>query len=374
VYLRFGEPTRSQYAKVADTSWNVREAWLYDLADGDLLLQFEGEVFDNTPQATRLVAGVLGNYLCDMDESRCAMVRRLSCFPPPTGMFCSAIDADYSPLRREEVAQVQQADQALIETATTRDDNAPRTAHAIRTVAHFSRVWDPKSGTSLAVIPYSFRLGDVKRDNDSSEVTATLLLALRQWSAATGNWTSTDFTRRLRFRGRLRDDSHLTGYTVVPSTPDVTAWSLFAAQGTERGGRAWGDRMAPLAGGPLAMSDLVLGAESQGQTWTTTGGTQVPLGPLGAFDKDQPVSLYWQLRSAIARDPVRITVAIFRVGARDTERPVLEVGFDGRLNAGLTEWQRDIGVAQLDGGTYRLEVTVRDGETLVVRSARLLLR
>ena len=67
-------------------------------------------------------------------------------------------------------------------------------------------------------------------------------------------------------------------------------------------------------------------------------------------------------------------MAIFRVGARDTERPVLEVGFDGRLNAGLTEWQRDIGVAQLDGGTYRLEVTVRDGETSVVRSARLLLR
>ena len=76
----------------------------------------------------------------------------------------------------------------------------------------------------------------------------------------------------------------------------------------------------------------------------------------------------------MARDPIRVTIALFRTGPRDTERPVLEVAFDGRLDAGLNELQRNLGVADLDGGTYRVEVTVRDGTTSAARSARLLLR
>lgn len=375
VYVRFGAPTKTATSRsTAEKNYNQREAWLYQLSDESLVLQFEGEYFDGSPEPARLVAGVLGNYLCDMDATRCALLRKLSCFPPPPGMFCSKTDAEYSPLRIEEVAQLQQADEALIAIATTRDDNAPRPAHAIRTVAQFSRVWDPKSGAPLAVIPYAFRLGDVERDADSSGVTATLNLALRQWSSVTGSWTSTDFQRRLRFTGRLSDNAHLTGYSVVPSAENVTAWSLFAVQGSDRGGRAWGDRMIPLTPGELTMSDLVIGAESQGQTWTTTGGTEVPLGPLGAFDKNQPISLYWQVRSTSARESVRIAIAIFRSGPRDTERPVLELAFDGRLTAGLNEVQRNLGVAELDGGTYRVEVTMRDGAQVAVRSGRLLLR
>jgi hypothetical protein len=149
---------------------------------------------------------------------------------------------------------------------------------------------------------------------------------------------------------------------------------LFASQGTDRSGRAWADRLAPLPTGALAMSDLVVGAESQGLTWATTGGTAVPLGPLGAFDRKEPVAIYWQVRSPAARDAVRISLALYRVGPRDTERPLLEQVFDAQLHAGLNELQRDIGLAELDGGTYRLEVTVRDGEASVVRSARVLLK
>jgi hypothetical protein len=205
-------------------------------------------------------------------------------------------------------------------------------------------------------------------------VTATLELALRQWSSATATWSSTDFQRRLRFAGRLDEDAHLTGYSVVPSSTDVSAWSLFAAQGTDRSGRVWADRLAPLPTGTLAMSDLVVGAESQGLTWTTTGGTAVPLGPLGAFDRKEPVAIYWQVRTPASRDAVRVSIALYRVGPRDTERPLLEQVFDAQLHSGLNELQRDIGLAELEGGTYRLEVTVRDLAASATRSARVLLR
>jgi hypothetical protein len=241
-------------------------------------------------------------------------------------------------------------------------------------VAQFSRVWDPRSGATLAVIPYAVKVGDVERNEDSTGIRATLALTLRQWDAGAASWQSTDVVRRLRLPDRLRNNSHLTGYLVTPTTSGTSAWSLVASQGTDRSGRAWADRLTPLPTGALAMSDLVVGAEAQGLTWTTTGGTTVPLGPLGAFDRQQPVAVYWQVRTPAARDAVRISLALHRVGPRDTERPLLEQVFDAPLHAGLNELQRDIGLAELDGGTYRLEVTVRDGSASATRSVRVLLR
>jgi hypothetical protein len=370
VWMRLGAPSRRIDWSSIDTAKagrdsqyhvNTREVWQYRIDGQHLLLNFEAEHFDGSSGAGRLVAGVLGSYLCDVDTYRCNLTNRAS-------------TPGFSGVPPERIAELRADDEKQIREATTKDDNSVRVEHPVATVAQFSRVWDPRSGATLAVIPYAFKVGDLERSEDSTGISATIALTLRQWDAGAASWQSTDVIRRLRLPDRLRNNSHLTGYLVTPTTAGTSAWSLVATQGADRRGRAWADRLAPLTTGDLAMSDLVLGAESQGQTWTTTGGTQVPLGPLGAFDKDAPISLYWQVRSTTARDPVRIAVAIFRVGARDTERPVLEVGFDGRLNAGLTEWQRDIGVAQLDGGTYRIEVTVRDGEASAVRSARLLLR
>jgi hypothetical protein len=235
-------------------------------------------------------------------------------------------------------------------------------------------VWDPRSGQPLAVIPYAVRLGDVDRRADSSGASATLHFTIRQWSAARAEWQESSFERNLRIGGRPSDDARLTGYSVVRSAPDVSAWSFFAAQAGDRLGRAWEDRLPPLPGGALALSDLVLGATSQGQRWTTTGGTVVPLGPLGAFDKDEPVSLYWQVRSEALHESARITIALHRIGARGDARPALEVTFDGRIERGLSEWQRDLGARQLDDGEYRVEVVVRADEVEVRRQGRLLLR
>jgi hypothetical protein len=224
------------------------------------------------------------------------------------------------------------------------------------------------------VVPYAVRVGDVLRDEDSTGITATMAVTLRQWDPTTAEWQSTDFVRRLRLPDRLRNNSHLTGYLVTPGTAGTGAWSLVVAQGEEYRGRAWADRVAPLGDGPLRLSDLVFGAASQGQTWTTTRGTVVPLGPLGAFDKDEPVALYWQVRSTATHDNARITIALHKVGGRGDARPALAISLEGRVAAGLTEWQRDLGVRQLDDGEYRIEVVVEAGGETVRRSGRLLLR
>lgn len=373
VYLRFGAPSRrSQWQSTEPGNYNIREGWLYQLERQSLVVQFEGEYFDGSSEATRLVAGVLGNYLCELDAERCALVMRLSCHPPPPGIRCS-YDDEYSPVSREAISVLEHDDEAMIAAATTRDDNAPQVATPISAVARLHRVWDPASGAVLAVVPYAFRLGDVARTSDSTGTTATLDLTLRQWDRRTETWLATAFTRRLRFAGRLDDNAHLTGYSVIPSATGVSAWSLYASQDTSRGGRSWGDGMATLSDRVPAMSDLIVGAASQGQVWTTTGGTTVPLGPLGGFDRNQPVSLYWQVRNGGTEQPARVTIALFQGAVAANERPVLDVAFDAPIRPGLNEFQRTLGVADLDAGRYRIEIVIQVGDLALSRSAPLLL-
>jgi len=340
---------------------NTREVWVYHIDEATLLLNFEAEEFDASQSATRLVGGVLGLYMCAVDNSRCVMANRSSAHGLPA-------------ISQSQIATLRQADRENIREATTHDDNSVRVEHHIATVATLSRVWDPASGATLAVLPYALRIGDLAIDPDSS--TATIDLAVRQWNPVTASWQTTEVTRRLRLPASRDKDAFVTGYFVVPSTPGVSAWSLVAGQGADRLGRTFADRVPPLATGPLTISDVVLGAESQGQDWQTTGGRTVPLGPLGAYDRKQPVAVYWQVQSARARGRVRTTIRLLRTDRKGVGKVALEVATEGELAKGLTEVQREVGVAQLDPGAYRLEVELTDlGDHVTVkRSAPLLLR
>src|SRR5690606_4763287 len=99
------------------------------------------------------------------------------------------------PISIERLEAERAEDRSDIVIATTRDDNSVRTAHPIATVAQFARVWDPRSGQPLAVIPYAFRVADVERQADSAGATATIFLTIRQWSAARAEWQESSFER-----------------------------------------------------------------------------------------------------------------------------------------------------------------------------------
>ncbi len=277
-----------------------------------------------------------------------------------------------TPLPPEAIATLRETDREHLMQATTRDDHGVRAARTITTLARLHRVWDPSSGAVLGVVPYAVRTQDVAERRDT---TTTFTLTVRQWDPGTGAWLEAAIPRALRLPHDRPNDGYLTGHAVVVSGAGVSAWSVVAAQDTIAWGRAWADRSAPLGGGALAISDLVLGAESQGQRWHTTGGTEVPLAPLGAFDRSEPMTLYWQVKSTTARDDLRTTVALHRSDGRN-EEPALQIAFTSRVTAGLTEELREVGIGRLDGGRYRVEVVLtdsRDGAT-VRRSGELLVK
>src|SRR5690606_17542244 len=116
---------------------NLREVWRYDLDGGSLLLNFEGEQFDASQEATRLVIGVLGQYLCDVDVHRCNLTMRAT--TPNT------------PLSVEHIIQLEDIDQEHLTEATTKDDNSLRTAQHLQTTASLYRLRDPATGELIAL-------------------------------------------------------------------------------------------------------------------------------------------------------------------------------------------------------------------------------
>lgn len=347
--------------KPGGTHGNTREAWQYELDAGRLLLHFEGEQFDASAEATRLVGGVLGSYLCDVDVERC-------------GLSANAGNPFMEPLNVETVDELAHRDAAHIDYAVSRDDNSVHSDERLRLVSEASRVWQTGNDGELLVVPYASVARDFRRASDGAVDTASFQLTLRQWDGASGEWRSTQVDRRLRLPTQLADDAKVTGHLVVPSSAATRAWSLVISQDPGALGRAWRDDLPPLGQGNLAISDLILGSASQGESWTSPLGNEVPLGPLGAYDRREPVAIFWQLQSDRERD-VTVTVALFRLANTSRETPVLEVSNSGQIAAGLTEWQRNLGVEQLEGGSYRIEVSISGAEDgpVVKRSAKLYL-
>ncbi|HRP07250.1 MAG TPA: hypothetical protein PLL69_02065 [Gemmatimonadales bacterium] len=374
VWMRFGEPARripwsgrdrerlpridppalDQAAEVRRVdrpfSSNTREVWRYDLDGNTLLLHFEAEAFSASAEATRLVVGVLGRYLCDVDTVRCNLTMR-------------ATIPDKEGLPPERVTEIERYDLDHLSEATTKDDNSLRPEHQLRVVASLHRLWNSGIGPTRIVVPYAVRIRDLDRTGDS----VVVALTLRQWGARSGVWREQQEVRRLLVPGASPSDAWITGYLEAPAIPDLSSWSVVAEQNASRRGRAWLDGI-PALDGPdgIELSDLVAGDEAQGQRWMSTQGEQVVLAPLGNFSRNRPVVLTWQVRSRDALENVVTTIALARIDGRGAASPALEVTTTGQIDRGFSQFRRDLGIERLDTGTYRIELTLRlpDGRLL----------
>ena len=117
-----------------------------------------------------------------------------------------------------------------------------------------------------------------------------------------------------------------------------------------------------LPSGTLVLSDLVLGAETQGLIWNLHN-VAIPLAPTSVLDRGTTVSLYYQIKSETARSDLRTTVAVYKVKpgvAIDADTAALEVTFDQAVNSGVNEVAPTLDVSRLDKGSYRLEVRITD--------------
>lgn len=357
VHLRFGAP---EQRIPFSGSFLAREVWMYHIDGEKLLVSFEREDFTGTVQATRLVTGVLGDYFCDVDVRRCLETER-------------ALRGD---LRPENLVTIKRQDREFMATATTKDDNSPRTPKSIRVLAGAHTLWDPSTGAPVTLIPYAIRLSDLQRLPGDS-LLAPIALAARSWDAGAGLWRDSSLTRQLRVPRQSDGNAYVSGVLTLQGAAGLSSWSISVAQGTERSGRYHAERQPPLSTGPLALSDIVLGDPTQNLNWRA-GELAIPLAPLQGVERATPVSLYFQLRSTTARpDGVEVEVNVVRPATGSEARRVeLTVRSRRALTRGLTEIRQELNVSRLEAGEYAIELVVRHAATGASdrRQARLVVR
>ena len=376
VWMRFGQPDDVvNFRAIGAGDYRVFESWKYRIDDETIVLTFEGEEGDGSGEATRLVTGNYGEFYCGFDIYRCTLANRAI----SAGFFNrakrspAAADSPVG-IRQSQVATLREDDYEQIVEATTKDDNSVRAEKHLATTAQYLRLWNPTTGRPIALMPYAVRTEDLETIRADGQPAVVFQVAARSWDPAHENWHDTTVVRRLRVPDRVGGDARLTGLLEVPRTDGVSAWSLVASQDTSRRGRAFGDALPSLGNGAIVVSDLVLGSPRQGLAWQSATGPVV-LAPLGTFARNEPVELYYQVRSASGQPGARTTVALYRIrnGERGAE-PALELTFGTALENGITEVRRSLDVSRLDAGTYFIDVRVAAGGVTAVQGSRLELK
>ena len=380
VWLRFGKPTRIVQAHpvCADTiipddlnnpknnvpASNTREAWLYEIDGKGIVLNFESEKSTGSVEATRLVTGVLGSYLCGIDTIRCGLTN-LSIAQWYATHTNNGTKPATDMVQPEDVEHVRQDDRGFISIATTTDDNSPRGERNVQMMSHLHRLWDPLTGTPLAMVTYAVPTSELSVQSANGRRTTVIDLELRQWDAGTERWRDTSFARHFEIPDTSVKRPNLVGFFTVPSSPGVSAWSLVATQPDQRRGRVYDVSGGGLGAGPVALSDLVLGVEEQGITWSFHN-VAIPLAPVQVLDRKNPISLYYQIKSDAVRGDLRTTVSLFGGKGTSPDSAALQVSFEQAVQRGVNEIAPTIDVSHLNTGHYFLEVRITDAAGVVV--------
>lgn len=372
VWMRFGKPDEmTVYMVPYAGDFRVFEAWKYVVDGETIVLTFESEEGDGSGEATRFVTGRYGEYYCGFDIYRCTLANRAVSAGRFNALAGRRSDAGRVGIAPAQIGTLREADIEQIVEATTKDDNSVRASRHITTNAQYLRLWEPTTGRAIALLPYAVRTQDLETIRAEGQPAVVFQLAARSWDPVREAWHDTTVVRRLRVPERAGGEARLTGVMAVPRSDGVSTWSVIVSQDTTARGRAFGDAMRPLGNGAIVLSDLVLGAARQGQSWQSGTGPVV-LAPLGTFARREPVELYYQVRSAAAQPAARTSVALYRIrnGERGAE-PALELTFGTALERGITEVRRSLDVSRLDEGTYFIDVQVRAAGRSAVQGSRL---
>lgn len=374
VWMRFGAPDqREHFTATGSLNYLKRETWRYDIDGRELLLSFESEQGDGTQDATRLVTAVVGEHFCGVTVRRCVQAQRADA-AGWWNLFRAQTLADRIGLRVNEMIDLRREDQQLIVEATTKDNNAVRLPRHLETSAQFLRLWHPRTGAMLALVPWAIAADDLTDGISKKDRTVDLRLELRWYDPVSGESRDSALVGTIPRPKRSGSEAFVSGVAVMPASPGVTAWSVMAVRDSTASGRVFATAAEPLASGPLQLSDLVLGVVGHGVSWAGPTGPVV-LAPLATVQRKTPVQLYYQLRNTLAATELVTTVSVAKVGQLDAP-PAFNITFRHQVIPGINEVRREVDLKRLTPGRYLLTVVVSDeeGQHKVTRSSDLLVR
>jgi hypothetical protein len=321
------------------------EVWTYNLPDGPLTLSFINQDFSSDVGASRLIPTLFGakgaGDLCAFDFDLCPISHT------ETGGLAhlkGAYDRGVANIRR---------------ALNTDSDWQPfRSAmHPVMQIYGLRRVDDE---SPRLVMPFAIPGDDLSSTTDSASGRTVYTVSFR-FSAenhASGQRSEQDTVRRFVTGAPLRRGQFLTGVAELPIPVGSYGVSLTVGQ---RGGRGAIARVTDFtvgdAAGPLSLSDLVLGREGSGATWSS-GDETVALNPLNTFPARSSAAVYFQLHGLVPGQSYTTKFDFVRAGDDSTAAPRLTVSSQQTAATASTEVVRSLGLQNLDPGHYRVRLTV----------------
>ena len=228
-------------------------------------------------------------------------------------------------------------------------------------VARRVRLWGA-AGAGIAIIPYRFTLNTTRRANrDSGQaVPMSAGFVLRQADSGGGSTSDSTWIQPLRPSAGTRGALEVEGFVVIPAAANQTSWQLTATTDPDGAhAEVLQSAQAPHPGSTILLSDFLLGSASNGLTWCR-GGATIRIAVSDTFPRRDVMHVYYQLQSNAAYADVRTTLTVSNVTNPQSTTGRLQIFFDGRLAAGLSDADRELELSRLRPGRYLLELQVAE--------------
>jgi hypothetical protein len=365
IYMRHGEPDeRAAYHGPRAKVWDQREvfpneSWKYRTPHGTLLFHFCGSMALGSQAPTTLVEML--PLAATVLESRGALDPRF--YRLATDMRSNSGRTLLQTLIRDGWQNIR--------SGLSTDEFPVNYAHSLEPLVQFFAVGQPAIGTSEVLTVFAF---------DGDDLTPTALpgggvvypIALRLIATnAQGEFRRVDTTRYFRAADTLRAGQYLYGIETLPLPAGAWNVTLLTTQpDADAGGAVQRREVAFQSGNALNLSDLVFGREQSGLSWQSSHGT-VPLSPLDAYPRKGAVEVYYELSGAERGREYRTRIEL--KGVSGDAKGDVTLTFSEQAHEHMIPLRRSVAIDRLEGGQYRMTVTVsEEGTGRTVTRERLL--
>lgn len=388
IYLRHGEPGQ----KVSTPTGPPNESWAYDLPEGRRIFHFLGSRTLGTTAATTLVAAL--PLTPEMMDSRASLDSRyagLAARIQSSITFAKsmelrsrvtspmAIRGQENGLQRVQMERDSRGGGRFSSAALQREINLNRKAIAAGVATDgFPQVFKKPLDAVVQVYGVGFGSGETRRilavfavpgrnlvpkprPDGGPGVLYPISVRLIAMDREHGIIRQIDTTRTFLSKEELKGDQHLTGMlemAVPPGTYQIR--SLVTAPGVDAASGAGRDSVRiPESPEDLIISDLILGRQESGMSWTYAG-NKVPLNPLNAYPKGADADLFYEVGGLHNGTAYQVTTAVRKADADPTDKPAVQSSFTLTATGAYQQVTRGLGLTNLKPGAYNLEVTVKE--------------
>jgi hypothetical protein len=251
------------------------------------------------------------------------------------------------------------------------DSDTPRVLEPWNGVLRYFALGDARDANGRVLLTFAFPLDDLAVDTTrNGELVWPIRLQLSAWRTSDGARVDLD-TLRTFGANRAAPGALLSGLLELPLDNGTWHVAVVARQPGDSSSGAYALRRNLVVGGTqaLTLSDVVTGREGQ-LTWRAPDGP-FPVNTLGTWVAGGTVEVWYEIRGLLAGQDYRTTIEVIPTEQRLGE-PIRVATTDGAASS-TTQVRKAIGLERLRPGTYRLVVTVEQGDHRATREQDVLI-